>query len=207
MMKSLFNRDSKGSYWLATHTLDAVGEIVNTAGQWSNVQQLIGLVQNLSDQLNEADPTETVPRNITLRMLKVIRDEFLNWCASDRLTRKSANDSSHVHYDEHLQRLLVHDEHRPPDYSQIVGDLSELRQAVNEAMNELRLELDTSGELIANQALQHVHSDELVLTIGRSRSVEAFLKQAAKSNRRFQVVVAEGAPFNRVGLLRHHIPL
>lgn len=162
------------------------------------------MVQTLCDRVIEADPSETVPRNITLRMLKVIRDEFLNWCAADRLARKNsttAADAGHVHYDEHLQRLLVHDEHQPPDYSRTVGDISELRQAINEALTELRSELDTSGELIAGQALEHVHSDELVLTIGRSRSVEAFLKQAAKQNRKFQVVVAEGAPFNRVRFL------
>ncbi|XP_064005912.1 translation initiation factor eIF2B subunit beta isoform X2 [Pogoniulus pusillus] len=58
----------------------------------------------------------------------------------------------------------------------------------------------TSGGLkgttdnIAMQALEHIHSNEVIMTIGYSRTVEAFLKEAARK-RKFQVIVAECAPF------------
>lgn len=56
-------------------------------------------------------------------------------------------------------------------------------------------------ENIAAQALEHIHSNEVIMTIGFSRTVEAFLKEAARK-RKFHVIVAECAPFCQVwGLL------
>lgn len=47
-----------------------------------------------------------------------------------------------------------------------------------------------SVDNIASQASEHIHSNETILTIGRSKTVEKFLKTAAK-NRKFQVIVVE----------------
>lgn len=55
-------------------------------------------------------------------------------------------------------------------------------------------------ENIAAQALEHIHSNEVIMTIGFSRTVEAFLKEAARK-RKFHVIVAECAPFCQVGAL------
>lgn len=52
-------------------------------------------------------------------------------------------------------------------------------------------------ENIAAQALEHIHSNEVIMTIGFSRTVEAFLKEAAQK-RKFHVIVAECAPFCQV---------
>lgn len=65
---------------------------------------------------------------------------------------------------------------------------------------------------IAAQALEHIHSNEIILTMGKSTTVETFLKAAAKS-RTFQVIVVEGAPdcdvsipdFSSVSLLVYNI--
>jgi translation initiation factor 2B subunit (eIF-2B alpha/beta/delta family) len=51
---------------------------------------------------------------------------------------------------------------------------------------------------ISAQALEHIHANEIIMTIGYSKTVSAFLKSAAK-NRVFQVIVAECAPFFHVG--------
>ena len=48
------------------------------------------------------------------------------------------------------------------------------------------MEIDTGTDEIAKQALEHIHTNEVILTLGRSRTVERFLKQAAKE-RKFQV--------------------
>lgn len=50
---------------------------------------------------------------------------------------------------------------------------------------------------ISMQALEHIHSNEVIMTIGRSRTVEAFLRDAARK-RKFHVIVAECAPFCQV---------
>lgn len=63
------------------------------------------------------------------------------------------------------------------------------------------MELETCSEDLAAQAAEHIHSSELILTLGHSRSVENFLKKAAKQ-RKFEVVVAECAPGCRVCLIK-----
>lgn len=46
---------------------------------------------------------------------------------------------------------------------------------------------------IAAQALEHIHANEIILTLGNSAVVLKFLKTAAKS-RSFQVICVEGEP-------------
>jgi len=68
-----------------------------------------------------------------------------------------------------------------------------VRSAILEAVSELIEELDGIQQQISEQALEHVHSNEVILTFGYCRTVHLFLREAAKK-RQFQVVVAEGAP-------------
>lgn len=57
-----------------------------------------------------------------------------------------------------------------------------------------------SIENIAAQASEHIHANEIILTIGKSTTVEKFLKTAAKT-RKFQVIVVEGAPNYYVSII------
>ena len=62
-----------------------------------------------------------------------------------------------------------------------------LKSRVIERVEELDMEIETGTDEIAKQALEHIHTNEVILTLGRSRTVERFLKQAAKE-RKFQVI-------------------
>ncbi|GAA5932337.1 translation initiation factor eIF2B subunit beta [Sporobolomyces koalae] len=62
-------------------------------------------------------------------------------------------------------------------------------EAIQELMDEVEMTYRTVGE----QSIDHIHSGEFILTIGHSRTVEAFLKHAARK-RKFTVIVAETAP-------------
>lgn len=62
-----------------------------------------------------------------------------------------------------------------------------------EALQELLSELETSADSIATQALEHIHSNEIIMTMSTCSTVEAFLKKAAEK-RKFQVIVVECAP-------------
>jgi translation initiation factor eIF-2B subunit beta len=44
-----------------------------------------------------------------------------------------------------------------------------------EAISEISNEIETSIENIAAQSIQHIHTDEVILTLGRSKTVEEFL--------------------------------
>ena len=45
-----------------------------------------------------------------------------------------------------------------------------------EAISEIINEIETSTENVAAQALEHIHANEVILTLGKSTTVEAFLK-------------------------------
>ena len=63
-------------------------------------------------------------------------------------------------------------------------------------VDEILSDLEDMHKNINEQAVNHIHSGEIILTSGRSRSVELFLKAAAAKKRDFQVIVCEGAPHN-----------
>lgn len=68
-----------------------------------------------------------------------------------------------------------------------------LKHAVMEAINELLQDIDSYHSQIAEQALEHIHQNEVILTLGGSRTLLQFLCEA-KKRRSFQVFIAEGAP-------------
>ena len=70
----------------------------------------------------------------------------------------------------------------------------ELKTNVMEAIQEMKDELEDLHKIINEQAPNHVHADEVILTYARSKTVELFLKAAAAKKRKFQVIVCEGAP-------------
>ncbi|KAK7521704.1 uncharacterized protein IWZ02DRAFT_136029 [Phyllosticta citriasiana] len=69
----------------------------------------------------------------------------------------------------------------------------DLKAEVLEGINELLDELDQVDEQIAEYALQHIHSDEIILTHTSSTTVQRFLLAAAKK-RKFTVIHAEAFP-------------
>ncbi|KAM7268358.1 hypothetical protein ACFE04_010524 [Oxalis oulophora] len=69
-----------------------------------------------------------------------------------------------------------------------------LKHDVIEAVNELIQDISTCHELIADQAVEHIHQNEVILTLGSSKTVFEFLCAAKEKKRSFRVFVAEGAP-------------
>ncbi|XP_043714281.1 translation initiation factor eIF-2B subunit beta [Telopea speciosissima] len=69
-----------------------------------------------------------------------------------------------------------------------------LKHDVIEAVNELIEDIDTCHEQIAEQAVEHIHHNEVILTLGSSRTVMEFLCAAKEKQRSFRVFVAEGGP-------------
>ncbi|KAJ3338239.1 GCD complex subunit gcd7 [Gonapodya sp. JEL0774] len=71
--------------------------------------------------------------------------------------------------------------------------MADLKAIVVDSIKDLQDELETHEARIAAEALEHIHSNEIIMTLGNSKTVLLFLLKAAKT-RRFQVIVAEGAP-------------
>ena len=71
----------------------------------------------------------------------------------------------------------------------------DLKQSVMEVLQETLSDLEDTYNSINEQVTSHIHAGEVILTCGKSRTTEAFLKAAAlKKKRHFQVLVCEGAP-------------
>jgi translation initiation factor eIF-2B subunit beta len=71
----------------------------------------------------------------------------------------------------------------------------DLKQSVMEILQETLSDLEDTYNSINEQVTNHIHAGEVILTCGKSRTTEAFLKAAAlKRKIAFQVVVCEGAP-------------
>ena len=71
----------------------------------------------------------------------------------------------------------------------------ELKQSVMEVLQETLSDLEDTYNSINEQVTSHIHAGEVILTCGKSRTTESFLKAAAlKKKRHFQVLVCEGAP-------------
>jgi len=68
-----------------------------------------------------------------------------------------------------------------------------LKPVLMEAIQDVLDELETVYDNVSKYAKDHIHSDEIILTIGMSKTVEAFLKSAAHY-RNYTVIVAETAP-------------
>ena len=90
-----------------------------------------------------------------------------------------------------LQNTLMVNMQANDDFS---VPLQGLKSVIIDAINELISELETSRNNIALKSTEYIHSNEIIMTFGKSRTVESFLKKASLK-RKFSVIVAECAPF------------
>ena len=102
----------------------------------------------------------------------------------------AASKSVETDYQQESLQQMLKSEGMESDWGKKVSDFKE---RVFEIIEELMIEIDTCSEEISKQAIEHIHANEIILTIGRSKTVEKFLKLAAKT-RKFEVIVAEAAP-------------
>jgi translation initiation factor eIF-2B subunit beta len=178
-IKGLKQCSVQGPYQVASQTVTVLKHIIGESS-WKSASELMQIVKSESMKMIAAQPSEAAIGNMVRRVLKIIREE----CSG--LGKPAEGEH------EGVQRLLLTTDVTGDDFTK--QDFPNLKAAVIESVNELIEELDASAENIAQQALEHIHANELILTAGKSKTVEAFLKRAAKK-RKFQVIVVECAPF------------
>ncbi|KAM4662694.1 translation initiation factor eIF2B subunit beta [Discoglossus pictus] len=163
----------------ARETVGLLRRIIAQA-RWSNAGELMEIIRREGRRMTEAQPSETTVGNMVRRVLKLIREEYgrLRGCSEESDQQES------------LHKLLTA-EGLSDDYN---TPFPLLKCNVIEVVNELLLELEGTTDNIAVQAKEHIHSNEVIMTIGRSRTVQLFLEEAARK-RKFHVIVAECAPF------------
>lgn len=148
------------------------------------------LVQEQGKILSSALPQEVVTSNMVRRILKIIREAF------DLLREKSQKeyqfaDDGHTTLSLHKLITQTSETSKDVDYSMHQDGL---RDALLDHLQEIEIELETSSENVSAQAEEHIHSSEVILTLGHSKSVENFLKRAIKKRKFLTIIIAECAP-------------
>lgn len=167
----------KYSNVVAEETVKLLEKIISNS-EWNTARELLDIIRTNGCYLMSRQPGQTTIGNMVKRILKIIRDEYLSLVGKHEVS--DTQDS--------LQKMLV--SVGQTDYG---THIPALKEAITDSIRELLSELETSPNNIASQSLEHIHSDEVIMTAGRSRTVENFLKKAS-GKRKFQVIVAEGAP-------------
>ncbi|KAK2158286.1 hypothetical protein LSH36_173g00055 [Paralvinella palmiformis] len=197
LIEDLKHGNILGSYQLAKNTVEVLLHMISKE-ELANVKKLISVIREQGQRLMSAQPSETVVGNMVYRVLKIIRDECraIDETAEEQ-SQESIQKSSTAPGDDvsnkdilSLKKLLLAE----GDVDISDKSISSLKAPIIDAVNELLVELDTSQENISAQALEHIHSNEVIMTAGQSHTVEAFFKKAAKK-RTFKVIVVECAPF------------
>lgn len=208
--------DSHATARLTAELLRSVISQVQCADQ---ADALIDAVRAVGEQLIAVNPIELAIGNIVRRVLHIIREEDLSPITSavGGLNVDSGKISTVISAATLAARSLL----RPPslhallecipdreDFCHISSDgdckarnsaersarSRKLKHDVIEAINELLQCIDDSHEQIAKQAVEHIHHNEVILTIGYSKTVMEFLCAAKEKKRSFRVWVTEDAP-------------
>ncbi|XP_049292381.1 translation initiation factor eIF-2B subunit beta [Anopheles funestus] len=170
-----------GSLKLASKTLQLQMDLVSKKS-WSTAEELLTLIRDQGRFLAEALPHDIVVANTIRRVMKIVREEY---------------DSSRVvHFDDGQSILSLHKlvtQAADPERDDYSKPMPGLKNALMDHLSEIETELETTGDSISTQAAEHIHSAELIMTIGYSRAVEKFLRKAAET-RPIEVVVVECAP-------------
>ncbi|KAM5129706.1 translation initiation factor eIF2B subunit beta [Mantella aurantiaca] len=164
----------------ARETVGLLRRIIAQA-RWGKAGELMDIIRREGRRMTAAQPSETTVGNMVRRVLKLIREEYgrLRGCSEE-------NDQQ-----DSLHKLVRAEEGHSEDFDTF---FPLLKANVIEAVNELLIELEGTTDNIEAQAKEHIHSNEVIMTIGSSRTVLRFLKEAARK-RTFHVIVAECAPF------------
>lgn len=137
----------------------------------------MSLIKERIKYIEENLEHEATATNIMRHILKVIRTEY-------ETVSKTKGEGQSLHH------IVTATESGSLNYSE---KPSVLKSSLLAHLSEYRIELETSTEEIATQASEHIHMKEIILTVGKSNTVEKFLKSAAKK-RSFNVIVVEAAP-------------
>ncbi|KAF8937802.1 eukaryotic translation initiation factor 2B beta subunit [Dissophora ornata] len=189
LVAKLKRRQLVGSSTVSQATLKLL-IVVISKNNWTTCNQLVTLVKSVGQRLVQANPTELAVGNIIRRVLHVIREEFREAESTASNQNQSEFHPAPLTTSSSMYNLLGEIGSTPDDNVQYS---SSLRSNIIQEIREIKDELENIYDNIKNQASLQIHSNEIIMTIGRSKTVEEFLKMAAVK-RKFQVLVAESAP-------------
>lgn len=185
------------SYDVAKMTVNILSKMIRN-GNWPMARNLIDCLRSICEYIDGLNLVETAAGNMTRRVLRIVRDECQNFQQQEQQTQQArdlskepdSGDTSSSHDD-----INYNDTNLDMDINS-TGVLENILEGIEQ---ELMNELELSSRSIARQAIDYVQSEDIILTLGRSKVIESFLRHAAigskTGKRKFTVVVVELAPF------------
>lgn len=205
----LKRRQIRASRACAVATAHLLRQVVKTH-RAGDVSRLIQTVRDVGQRLISAQHKELAIGNILRRILRVIRDEAeeeREWETTaaddaevesrtdtprgDNITSANNNDTlSQPTTEPNLSPPLHQSSEEAPYTSEVTKGI---RAEIVDGIDEIIDELDQVDEQIAGYALEHIHSNEILLTHASSITVQKFLLKAA-AKRKFTLFHAESFP-------------
>mmetsp|Transcript_10251 Transcript_10251/g.23373 ORF Transcript_10251/g.23373 Transcript_10251/m.23373 type:complete len:387 (+) Transcript_10251:1-1161(+) len=181
----LKRRKVVGSFAVAMETAEIFKHVVSKS-QCKTPEALIQLIKEVGRKLVRAAPIEVAVGNVTRRVLYFVREEVAH-------SHAEGHDSPppDIMRSRSLENFLLGDNKQK---SGIHGFSKHLKPAIVQQIEDLVDEIHAISSNIAEQSLEHIHANELILSIGFSLTVVNFLRFAAQKGRKFEVMVAETAP-------------
>jgi Initiation factor 2 subunit family len=153
----------------------------NTVGacKWATAAQLMEVVRAVGRELIAAKPSELAVGNVVRRVLFVIREEYASKLREQEECADSSSGTNEVSAPS-LETVLGGTQSE----ADFTVQLPDLKQSIMEGLNELKAELEDVNSIICEHAAETIHANEVVLTFGRSDTVEQFLLAAADQYRK-----------------------
>eukprot|EP01114_Cavostelium_apophysatum_P021428 TRINITY_DN7469_c0_g1_i1.p1 TRINITY_DN7469_c0_g1~~TRINITY_DN7469_c0_g1_i1.p1 ORF type:complete len:361 (-),score=62.78 TRINITY_DN7469_c0_g1_i1:18-1100(-) len=172
-------RHLEGSFNVAKETAEIVRLKISKT-RFNTLDDLLASIKETGKRLAAIQPLEFAIGNIVRRILYIAREDFRNFSSHDFSSAAPA-------------LLSTPSSTTEGEFSEPIENARELKASILTSINELIEELQNIYRNIADQAIEHIHANEVVMTFGGSRTVEEFFKAAGKK-RKFEVIVCESAP-------------
>ncbi|KAJ1909787.1 GCD complex subunit gcd7 [Mycoemilia scoparia] len=145
-------------------------------------EKLVEKIRYVGERLFRAQPTELILINVVNRVIHMIREE------SKQLQKNKYQDEPGVEVANADVKEIIDDALKEFTYEfEIDDDDDDVDDGSGMAGN-------FSGASDGSDPYKYIHSNEVIMTCGCSKTVEKFFRRAAKK-RPFSVIIPEGAPF------------
>ncbi|KAJ2451229.1 GCD complex subunit gcd7 [Coemansia sp. RSA 2336] len=185
---------------IAVETMNLMRHVVSLS-RWDDVETLLETIQTVGRQLLKALPRELLIVNVLCRLLRLVKeesetvefveDEWRSQKPQQSPARGAETPSMGVGQPGALMRTLTEQVASRLDIETMT--IMGFKKSILNVINQYIMELEHTEEDIAKNALEYIHSSEIILTCGRSLTVQKFLLKAA-AKRKFHVIVTECAP-------------
>ncbi|KAJ2751596.1 GCD complex subunit gcd7 [Coemansia aciculifera] len=196
-----------GSKTVAMNTANLLREIVSRS-PWEDIPSLTTLLKAVGKRLLRAQPRELIIFNVVCRVLHIVNEDYssvevVNEEGPMSKKKGSASGASSASKGSETPAMGLGQPGtgQPRNLGEQVSQSMDratlnafhLKSLLIQEIMDYILELEKTEVEIADNAREHIHSNEIILTCGRSLTVEKFLKNAA-SKVKIHVIVAECAP-------------